>query len=65
MLGAASIQMAFNVGSAIAAYLGGLVLQGNSDYRYPALVGIPLALLGSILLFTLHYKYERKLKSDL
>ena len=65
MLGAASIQMAFNDGSAIAAYLGGLVLQGNSDYRYPALVGIPLALLGSILLFTLHYKYERKLKSDL
>lgn len=63
MLGAASIQMAFNVGSAIAAYLGGLALNTNGDYRTPALVGIPLALLGCILLFVLHYKYEQNFKS--
>lgn len=46
ILGAASIQMAFNVGSAMAAYLGGLALNVNGDYRTPALVGIPLALSG-------------------
>lgn len=63
MLGAASIQMAFNVGSAIAAYLGGLALNVNGDYRTPALVGIPLALLGCTLLFVLHYKYEQNFKS--
>lgn len=58
MLGAASIQIAFNVGNALAAYLGGLVLQVGGDYRSPALVGIPLALVSSILLFILHRKYE-------
>ena len=61
MLGAASIQIAFNVGNAVAAYLGGLALQAGLDDRYPALVGVPLALIGSVLLFTLHYKYERRL----
>lgn len=61
MLGAASIQIAFNVGNAVAAWLGGLVLHAGYDYRYPALVGIPLALTGAVLLFILHYRYERKL----
>lgn len=59
MLGAASIQIAFNVGNAVAAYLGGLVLQASGDYRSPALVGVPLALAGCALLFILHRKYER------
>ena len=61
MLGAASIQIAFNVGNAVAAWLGGLVLYAGYDYRYPALAGIPLALTGAVLLFVLHYRYERKL----
>ena len=61
MLGAASIQIAFNVGNALAAWCGGLALQAGLDDRYPALVGVPLALIGSMLLFTLHYKYERRL----
>ena len=59
MLGAASIQIAFNIGNAVAAYCGGLILQAGFDFRYPALVGIPFAVLGSILLFILHKKYER------
>lgn len=60
MLGAASIQIAFNVGNAFAAWLGGLVLYAGYDYRYPALIGIPFALTGAGLLFILHYKYECK-----
>lgn len=61
MLGAASIQIAFNIGNAVAAYCGGLVLQAGFDYRYPALVGVPFAVIGSILLLILHKKYEKQI----
>jgi len=61
MLGATTIQIAFNLGYAIAAYLGGLVLDAGFDFRYPALVGAPLALIGSAMLFIMHFRYERKL----
>lgn len=61
MLGAAGIQIAFNVGNALAAWCGGITLQMELDERYPALVGVPLALVGCMMLFLLHYKYERKL----
>ena len=61
MLGASAIQIAFNVGNAVAAYLGGLVINAGFDFRYPALIGVPLALFGSILLFIMHFRYERKL----
>ena len=64
MLGAASIQIAFNVGNALAAWCGGLALQAGWNDRYPALVGVPLAFIGCILLFTLHYKYERQLSKQ-
>lgn len=65
MLGAASAQMAFNLGNAIGAYSGGLALQAGLGYQYPALVGVPFALVGFILLTVFHRKYERgkKLKT--
>ena len=44
MLGAASVQVAFNLGNAIGAYAGGLTVSGG--YRYPALTGVPFALIG-------------------
>lgn len=44
MLGGACVQMAFNLGNAIGAYIGGLALSGG--YRYPALAGVPFALMG-------------------
>lgn len=56
LLGAASVQVAFNFGNAIGAYTGGLVLQAG--YRYPALTGVPFALLGFILLTIFYRKYE-------
>lgn len=58
MLGAASVQVAFNLGNALGAYLGGLPLDAGLDYRYTALVGAPLALAGFLLLRLFHRRYE-------
>ena len=53
MLGAACVQVAFNLGNAIGAYVGGVAVSGG--YRYPALAGVPFAMLGFIL-FLVFYK---------
>lgn len=56
MLGGACVQMAFNLGNAVGAYAGGLVV--THDYRYTALVGIPFALIGFILAFIFYKRYQ-------
>ena len=58
MLGGACVQMAFNLGNAIGAYIGGLALSGG--YRYPALVGVPFALMGFILFLVFYKKFQDK-----
>lgn len=58
MLGRACVQMAFNLGNAVGAYTGGLVV--THDYRYTALVGIPFALIGFILAFIFYKRYQMK-----
>lgn len=60
LLGAASVQMAFNLGNAIGAYSGGLVIDAGYSYQHPALLGVPFALLGFILLCTFIKRYESK-----
>lgn len=60
MLGAASIQIAYNAGNAIAAWLGGLVINAGYGYASPSVVGLPLIALGSALLFCLYFRYERR-----
>lgn len=45
MLGGAAIQMAFNMGNAVGAFLGGLPIAAGLGYCWPALVGAPFALL--------------------
>ena len=60
MLGAASVQVAFNLGNAIGAYVGGLPLQAGMSYSYPARVGAPFAFVGCLLLVTFFRKYERR-----
>jgi MFS transporter, DHA1 family, arabinose polymer utilization protein len=60
MLGAASVQVAFNLGNAIGAYSGGLALQAGLGYQYPALIGVPFAFAGFMLLTVFHKKYERE-----
>lgn len=59
MLGAACIQIAYNAGNAIAAWIGGAVIAINADYRLPSLVGIPFVVAGCALLYVLYVKFER------
>lgn len=58
MLGGACVQVAFNLGNAIGAYVGGMAASG--DYRYPALAGVPFALVGFVLFFIFYKKYQAK-----
>ena len=59
MLGAACIQIAYNAGNAIAAWLGGEIIRETGDYLSPSIVGIPLIVIGSSPLFSLYRHYER------
>ncbi len=56
MLGGAAVQMAFNLGNAVGAYVGGLAVSGG--YRYPALSGVPFALVGFALFYVFYKKYQ-------
>ena len=58
LLGAASVQVAFNLGNAIGAYCGGLPLEAGLGYEYPALIGAPFALAGFVLLTVFYRRYE-------
>ncbi len=58
MMGAACVQIAFNLGNAIGAYAGGLPIDAGLGYRYPALVGAFLVVFGLISV-TFYVKRER------
>ncbi len=58
LLGAASIQVAFNLGNALGAYCGGLPLEEGLGYVYPALIGAPITFCGFLALFIFHRRYE-------
>lgn len=60
MLGGASIQMAFNLGNAVGALLGGIPIEMGLSYRYPAIFGAPLALGGLVCLLIFCRRHERK-----
>lgn len=53
MLGAAGIQIAFNVSNAMSAAFGGALIAGGYSLASPALAGVPLAMIAAIALFTL------------
>lgn len=59
LLGAASVQMAFNLGNALGSYNGGLAISHHWGYQYPALIGVPMALLGCGCLMWFHRRYEK------
>ena len=59
LLGGACIQIAYNAGNAIAAWLGGLVIAGGHSYASTSLLGIPFVALGTTLLAVLYRRYER------
>lgn len=60
MLGAAGIQIAFNLGNAIGAYLGGLPITYGIGVRYSALIASGIAVLGFILFSLFNYLYQPK-----
>lgn len=59
MLGAAGIQISFNLGNAIAAWIGGMVINLGFGYAAPALAGVPLLIISAALLFYLYHRFER------
>lgn len=60
MLGAAGIQISFNVGNAIAALIGGAAISSGLGYNSTALIGIPLVIISVAALVTLYRHYERQ-----
>ena len=48
MMAAASIQIAFNLGNAIGAYLGGLPIEAGLGYKFPSLIGSAVVLAGAL-----------------
>ena len=60
MLGAAGIQIAFNLGNAIGAYLGGLPIAYGIGVRYSAIIGSAIALSGFIIFSFFNYLYQNK-----
>lgn len=54
MVGSGVTQASFNIGNSLGAYLGGLVLFMGFSFKYPALIGASLALIGFGLAFTLY-----------
>lgn len=59
MLGAACVQIAFNLGNAIGAYCGGVAIHAGFGYNAPALVGVPFTTAGCMLLFIFYRHYSR------
>ena len=60
MLGGCCIQIAFNFGNAVGAFLGAIPVDRGMGYSYPALVGFPFVILGFLLLLTFTLKYEKR-----
>ncbi|MDO4913500.1 MAG: MFS transporter [Bifidobacteriaceae bacterium] len=60
LIGGASVQIAFNIGNALGAIIGGIMLNSHQmDYHYPALGGLPCAIVAVIFLTIFTLKYEK------
>ena len=59
MLGAALVQVAFNLGNALGAFCGGLPIDHKLGYRYTALPGAAFVLLGMLAVIVYIRKYPR------
>lgn len=60
LIGGAAVQVAFNFGNAVGSVVGGMMLNASGlNYHYPALGGVPLALLAVILLAWYSHRAER------
>ncbi len=61
MMGAACVQIAFNLGNALGAYAGGLPIEMGLGYRYPALTGVFVVLVG-LMCISAYVKRDKKQK---
>ena len=61
MMGAACVQIAFNLGNALGAYCGGLPLAAGMGYEYPSLIGAFFTFTGFLMLAVYSCRYERKI----
>lgn len=59
ILGGAGIQIAFNASNALAAWLGGAVINARLGLTAPALAGVPMAAASAAILFWFYHKYGR------
>lgn len=62
MLGSAMAQVAFNIGNALGAYLGGIPISKNYPYEYSALPGVVLTFIG-FLVFLYYTHFRAKLSN--
>ena len=53
------VQVAFNLGNALGAYVGGLPIEAGLGYRYPALTGVFVVLAG-LACVTAYVRRERR-----
>lgn len=60
MLGAAGIQIAFNLGNAVGAYLGGLPIHGGIGEQYSALIGAGLTFCGFLMFHYFNRNYSKE-----
>ena len=63
IMGGAMVQLAFNMGNAIGAFAGGLVLKKNIGIEYTAITGSVFALLGMLML--VWFNYASRIKSSI
>lgn len=62
LLGGACVQIAFNLGNAIGAFIGGIPINNKFTYNYCALAGLGLAFIGFIV-FLYYCKYSQMKKT--
>lgn len=60
MLGAATIQMAFNLGNALGAYFGGIPISSGYTPEYSALIGCVFAFFGFFTFYIFNHLYRDK-----
>lgn len=60
MLGAAGIQIAFNLGNAIGAYLGGIPINRGMSEEYSALIGACLTFIGFLVFHYFNQNYSKE-----
>lgn len=59
LLGGSLIQISYNLGNAISAWIGSMVIAAGYGYRMTVISGLPFTIIGTALLFVLYFRYER------